>query len=50
MHDYNNRVYMHGYYSTCVFMYNFTPTDVNVFLLKMYKMYYFLYFVRLCMI
>ena len=23
---------MHGYCSTCVFMHNFTPTDVGVFL------------------
>ena len=29
---------MHSYYSNCAFMYNFTPTDVGVFFIKMYKM------------
>ena len=29
---------MHGYYSSCAFMYNFTPIDIGVFLVKMCKM------------
>ena len=41
---------MHGYCSTYAFMHNFTPTDVGVFLVKMYKMSYFLYFARLALI
>ena len=41
---YSNRAYMHGYYSNCAFMYNFTPTDVCVFLLKMCKIGYFFHF------
>ena len=47
--SYGNHAYMQGYCSICVFMYNFTPTDVGDFLLKMCKMDYFLYFVRFCM-
>ena len=39
MHDYYSN--MHGYYSNCAFMHNFTPTDVIVFLLKMCKICYF---------
>ena len=41
---YSNRAYMHGYYSNCAFIYNFTPTDVCVFLLKMCKIGYFFHF------
>ena len=41
---YSNRAYMHDYYSNCAFMYNFTPTDVCVFLLKMCKIGYFFHF------
>ena len=37
---------MHSYCSTCAFMYNFTPTDVGIFLVKMCKISYFLYFAR----
>ena len=37
---------MHGYCNTCAFMYNFTPIDVSVFLVKMCKISYFLYFAR----
>ena len=39
---------MHGYYSTCAFMHNFTPTDVGVFWIKTCKMRSFFYFARLC--
>ena len=28
---------MHGYFHNCAFMHNFTPTDVDVFLIKMCK-------------
>ena len=35
---------MHGYYSNCAFMHNFTPTDVGVFLLKMRKIMYLFFF------
>ena len=35
---------MHGYYSTCAFMHNFTPTDVGVFLVKMCISQHFFYF------
>ena len=41
---YSNRAYMHGYYGNCAFMYNFTPTNVCVFLLKMCKIGYFFHF------
>ena len=40
---------MHDYYNTCAFIYNFTPTDVGIFFLKMCKMNY-LYFAKLCTI
>ena len=33
--------------NTCVFMYNFTFIDVGIFLLKMCKIYYFLFFAKL---
>ena len=32
--------------STCAFMYNFTPTDVGVFLVTMCKINYLLYFAK----
>ena len=48
--SYSNRAYMHDYYNTCAFMHNFTSTNVGVFLLKICKMDYFLYFARLCTI
>ena len=35
---------MHGYYSTYVFMHNFAPTDVGVFLVKMCISQPFFYF------
>ena len=41
---------MHGYYSTCAFMHNFTPIDVNVILVKMCKISYFLYFAKADMV
>ena len=37
---------MHGYCNTCAFMYNFTPIYVSVFLVKMCKISYCLYFAR----
>ena len=47
--SYNNWVCIHGYYSSCIFMHNFTPTDVGVFWMKMCKKSCFLYFAKLSM-
>ena len=47
MQRYSNRAYMHGYCSICAFMHNFTPTDVGVFLVKMYKMKGFFAFCKI---
>ena len=47
---YNNCVYMHGYFSSFAFLYNFTLIDVSFFFwVKMCKMDYFLYFARFSM-
>ena len=47
---YNNRVYMHGYFSSFAFLYTFTLIDVSFFFwVKMCKMDYFLYFARFSM-
>ena len=42
--SYSDCAYMHDYCSNCAFMYNFTRTDVGVFLVKMCKMKSFLHF------
>ena len=36
--SYSSHVNIHGYYSYCVYLHIFTPTNVDVFLLKMCKM------------
>lgn len=41
-------MYIHDYYSNCVFIYNFTLIDVNVFLVKMCKIKSFLPFAKFC--
>ena len=42
--SYRNCAYMHGYCCTFTFMHNFTPIDMGVFWVKIYKMICFLYF------
>ena len=39
-----NRAYMHGYYSSFVYLYIFSSTDVGVFCMKICKIEHFLYF------
>ena len=35
--NYSNHAYIHNYYSTCAFMYNFTLTDMGVFFFFLYQ-------------
>ena len=47
MHSYNNRVYLHGYYSIFVYLQRFRKTDAGVFCAMLCKFLHFLYFVMI---
>ena len=48
MPSYNNRAYMHDYFSIFAFIQVYVSTDVHSFLVKMCKTKHFLYFVNFC--